>query len=313
MASTMLRRTFLLGLSGIALSRVLPVQAQTSSSDASHAENHNDAPSPPIGADVHEALAALERNSGGRLGVSAINTGNGIQLHYHADQAFPFCSTFKVILCGAVLSRPGTLEEVLSQRIQFTQSDVVNYSPVSAQHVADGMTVGELCQAALQFSDNTAANVLISLVGGPAAVTSFARSIGDSTFRLDRVETSLNDAIPGDPRDTTSPAAMAQSLNTLALGNALPADARAQLRTWMVGNTTGDKRIRASAPSGWQVGDKTGTGDYGTANDVAVLWPGAGAAPYVIAIYHTQAQAAATPRDDVIASAAQIVLTAMKG
>jgi len=311
MASTMHRRTFLLTLSGMALSQALPAQAQTSSPDASHTESHGDAPSPPTGADVHDALAALERNSGGRLGVSAINTGNGVRLQYQADQAFPFCSTFKVILCGAVLARPGTLDDVLSQRIHYTQADVVNYSPISKAHVADGMTVAALCQAALQYSDNTAANMLIGLVGGPAAVTSFARSIGDSAFRLDRLETSLNDAVPGDPRDTTTPAAMADSLNTLVLGNTLAADARAQLRTWMLGNTTGDKRIRASAPGGWQVGDKTGTGDYGTANDIAVLWPGTGAAPYVVTIYHTQTQASATPRDDVIASAAQIVLTAM--
>lgn len=313
MASTMRRRTFLLGLSGMALGHALPIEAQTASPDTSHTEAHTDAPSPPVGADVHEALAALERNSGGRLGVSAINTGNGIRLQYQADQAFPFCSTFKVILCGAVLSRPGALDDVLGQRIHFTQTDVVNYSPISKLHVTDGMTVGELCQAALQYSDNTAANMLIGLVGGPAAVTSYARSIGDSTFRLDRMETSLNDALPGDPRDTTTPAAMADSLNTLVIGNTLSADARAQLRIWMQGNTTGDKRIRASAPSGWQVGDKTGTGDYGTANDIAVLWPGTGAAPYVVTIYHTQAQAGATPRDDVIASAAHIVLTAMMG
>ncbi|MDE1182579.1 class A beta-lactamase [Paraburkholderia sp.] len=252
------------------------------------------------------ALTALEKRSGGRLGVAAFDTASGKHIGHRADERFPFCSTFKVVLSGAILAQSVRDPGLLARRVTWPQSEVVNYSPISGKHVADGMTVAELCGAALQYSDNTAANQLIRIVGGPAAVTAFAQSTGNAEFRLDRIETALNDALPGDPRDTSTPAAMARSLHTLALGDALPAAQREQLQTWMRGNTTGDKRIRAGVPDGWQVADKTGTGDYGTANDLALVWP-PGRAPIVIAIYHTQPEANAKPRDDVLAEAARIV------
>jgi beta-lactamase class A len=171
-------------------------------------------------------LKALEAASNGRLGVAALNTGDGAIVNYRADERFPFCSTFKVLLASAILTRSAHEDGLLDQRIRYTQSDLVNYSPVSEKHVADGMTVAELCAAAIQYSDNSAANLLIRLLGGPPAVTAFARSIGDDEFRLDRMETELNTAIPGDLRDTTTPAAMARSLQRLALGNALGAHDR---------------------------------------------------------------------------------------
>jgi beta-lactamase class A len=251
-------------------------------------------------------LKALEAASNGRLGVAALNTGDGAIVNYRADERFPFCSTFKVLLASAILTRSAHEDGLLDQRIRYTQSDLVNYSPVSEKHVADGMTVAELCAAAIQYSDNSAANLLIRLLGGPPAVTAFARSIGDDEFRLDRTETELNTAIPGDLRDTTTPAAMARSLQRLALGNALDAREREQLQTWMRGNTTGDARIRAGVPRDWQVADKTGTGDYGTSNDVAVLWPPS-KAPIVVVVYFTQREPDAKARNDVIASAAKIV------
>ena len=253
-------------------------------------------------------FAKLESTYGGRLGVCALDTANGAQTRYRADERFPFCSTFKVILAGAILTQNTQNAGLLEQRIRYTQKDLVNYSPVSSKHVADGMTVEQLCRAALQYSDNTAANLLIRQVGGPAAVTAFARSIGIDEFRLDRVETTLNTAIPGDPRDTATPAAMARALQTLALGEALPAPQREQLQNWMRGNTTGVHRIAAGVPAGWQVGDKTGTGDHGTANDIAVIWPPA-RKPIILAVYHTQRENDAKPRDDVIAEATRIVVT----
>ncbi|SAK76550.1 beta-lactamase precursor [Caballeronia arationis] len=251
-------------------------------------------------------LKALEAASNGRLGVAALNTGDGAIVNYRADERFPFCSTFKVLLASAILTRSAHEDGLLDQRIRYTQSDLVNYSPVSEKHVADGMTVAELCAAAIQYSDNSAANLLIRLLGGPPAVTAFARSIGDDEFRLDRMETELNTAIPGDLRDTTTPAAMARSLQRLALGNALGARERDQLQAWMRGNTTGDARIRAGVPRDWQVADKTGTGDYGTSNDVAVLWPPS-KPPIVVVIYFTQREQDAKARSDVLASAAKIV------
>ena len=258
-------------------------------------------------ASADAAFASLERAAGGRLGVYACDTGNGAQIRYRADERFPFCSTFKVMLIAAILARGAKAGGFLQQRIRYTRNDVVHYSPVTAEHVGDGMLVSELCQAAMQHSDNTSANLLMKLLGGPQAVTAFARSIGDRAFRLDRWETQLNTAIPGDPRDTTTPAAMARSMQALVLGDVLPAPQRAQLQAWLRGNTTGAKRIRSAIPAGWQAGDKTGSGDYGTSNDLAVLWPPA-RAPIVLAVYYTQRKADAKWRDDVIAAAARIVV-----
>jgi beta-lactamase class A len=260
----------------------------------------------PSGESSASRLKALEDASNGRLGVAAFNTADNAQLSYRADERFPFCSTFKLLLTSAILARSAHDDGLLARRITYTQGDLVNYSPVSEKHVADGMTVAELCAAALQYSDNSAANLLIRLLGGPSSVTAFARSIGDNEFRLDRMETELNTAIPGDLRDTTTPAAMARDLQRLALGDALGAAQRDQLQTWMRGNTTGDARIRAGVPRDWQVADKTGTGDYGTSNDIAVLWPPA-KPPIVVVIYFTQREQDAKARNDVIASAAKII------
>lgn len=251
-------------------------------------------------------FAALEHRYGGRLGVCARTASGSLQAGYRADERFAFCSTFKVILASAVLARGARSPGLLDQRIRYTQRELVHYSPISSQHVATGMTVAELCAAALQYSDNSAANQLIKLVGGPAAVTAYARSVGDTTFRLDRWETALNTAIPGDPRDTTTPAAMTHTVNTLVLGDALAPPQRAQLQTWLRGNTTGNQRIRAGVPANWLVGDKTGTGDRGTANDVAVLWRPSHE-PIVLTVFHTREVADAKPGDDVIAAAARIV------
>ncbi|GLU33685.1 beta-lactamase [Trinickia caryophylli] len=261
-------------------------------------------------ADAAQALAALERISGGRLGLCAIDTARGATLGYRASERFPFCSTFKLMLAATVLARSVEEPALLEHRIRYARTDLVNYSPETGKHVDDGMTVSELCRVTVQWSDNTAANLLIDLLGGSQAVTAYARGIGDREFRLDRRETTLNTAIPGDLRDTTTPAAMAQSTRSLVLGSALPAPQQARLRDWLLGCKTGDRRIRAAVPAGWQVGDKTGTGDYGTANDVGVLWPPA-EKPLVLAIYHTHTDSAAKARDDVIASAARIAIEAL--
>ncbi|MDN7560489.1 PEN-B family class A beta-lactamase [Burkholderia orbicola] len=251
-------------------------------------------------------LADLERDAGGRLGVCAIDTASGRVIEHRAGERFPFCSTFKAILSAAVLAQSVERPGLLQQRVTYTKADLVNYSPVSEKHVGAGMTVAALCEAAIQYSDNSAANLLMKLIGGPSAVTAYARSIGDDAFRLDRWETELNTALPGDPRDTTTPAAMAASLRVLTLGDALPAAQRAQLVAWLRGNKVGDKRIRAGVPAGWVVGDKTGTGDYGTTNDAGVIWP-TSRAPIVLAVYYTQTRADARAKDDVIASVARIV------
>jgi beta-lactamase class A len=252
-------------------------------------------------------LAKLEHTLAGRLGVFALNTANGKQLSYRGDEYFPMCSTFKVLLASAILKQSTQIDGLMQQRIEYQRSDLVTYSPITERHLEDGMTVDALCAAAIQYSDNTAANLLMKILGGPGAVTTFARSIGDLQFRLDRWETALNSAIPGDRRDTSTPNAMASSLQRLAFGDALEPRLQLQLRVWLQGNTTGTARIRAGVPTDWQVGDKTGTGDYGTANDVALLWPPR-RAPVVVAIYTTQGEKDAKARNDIIASAARIVV-----
>jgi beta-lactamase class A len=252
-------------------------------------------------------LAKLEQTLAGRLGVFALNTANSKQLSYRGDEYFPMCSTFKVLLASAILKRSTQSDGLMQQRIKYQQSDLVTYSPITERHVADGMTVSALCAAAIQYSDNTASNLLMKILGGPGAVTTFARSIGDRQFQLDRWETALNSSIPGDRRDTSTPNAIASSLQRLAFGDALEPRLQLQLRVWLQGNTTGAARIRAGVPADWQVGDKTGTGDYGTANDIALLWPPR-RSPIVLSIYTTQGEKDAKARNDIIASAARIVV-----
>ncbi|MGK5065389.1 class A beta-lactamase [Janthinobacterium sp. LB3P112] len=251
-------------------------------------------------------LAALEQAAGGRLGVAAWRQGSELRVAYRADERFPLASTFKAMLAGAVLARSVSQPGLLEQHVRYEKKELVTYSPITEKHLADGMSVADLCAATLQYSDNSAANFLMTLLGGPQAVTAFARSIGNTVFQLERWETELNSAIPGEVRDTASPASMAHSLQQLLLGNSLPAPQRQQLDAWMRGNTTGDKRIRAGVPAGWQVADKTGSGAYGSVNDIGVAYPASGA-PLVIAVYYTREQKKAETNQDIITAATRIV------
>ncbi|QFZ86283.1 class A beta-lactamase [Variovorax paradoxus] len=263
-------------------------------------------------AEAGAQLAELERACGGRLGVAGFHTGSGVRLQHRAHERFPLCSTFKLMLAAAVLERSTTDASLLGRRISVGKGDLVSHSPVAEKHLATGMTVNEMCAATMQYSDNAAANLLLKVLGGPAAVTAFARRIGDTTFRLDRTEPELNTAIPGDPRDTTTPAAMSDSVQRLALGDALGAPQREQMREWLLGNTTSTERFLAGVPAGWRVGDKTGAGSYGTTNDVGVLWPPSGA-PLVLSVYLTFPDKDAKGRNDVVASATRIAVKALAG
>lgn len=243
-------------------------------------------------------LAALQEAHGGRLGVSILDTATGRRIDHRAEERFPMCSTFKLLATAAVLSRVDRGELALARRIAFAKRDLVAYSPVTEKHVgAPGMTLADICEAAITLSDNTAGNLLLDAIGGPQGWTAFARSIGDDTSRLDRRETILNEAIPGDPRDTTTPAAMLTNLQAVLIGDALSAASRAQLIAWLEGTRTGDKRLRAGFPKGWRVGDKTGTSDNAVFNDVAIAWP-PGGAPLLVTAYYAE-----TPADGDTASA----------
>lgn len=262
--------------------------------------------------DLAGALAALEKRIDARLGVSILDTGTGRSWGHRADERFPLCSTFKALACGAVLARVDEGKERLDRRVRYTAGDLVTYSPVTKEHVGEGMTVAEICEAAMTLSDNTAGNLILDSLGGPAALTAFLRTLGDSVTRLDRRETELNTAIPGDPRDTTTPAAMAGSVRTLAVGNRLSAASRDQFNAWMVATKTGDARLRVGFPKEWRIGDKTGTGDYGTANDVAVIWP-PDRKPVVVSAYVTQTKASLDDRNAVIAEVGRLARTLVGG
>jgi len=265
-------------------------------------------PSDPLSrSTAQQQLAQLEQQYQGRIGVFAVNTGSNQQLHYRSDERFAVCSTFKLLLVSAILKQSVTAPELMQTIISYTEEAIQksSYAPITEQYRS--MTVSDLCGAALQYSDNAAANLLMQLVGGPQSVTAYAKSVGNQTFRLDRWEPELNTAVPGDQRDTGTPSAMGYSLQQLALGNALPETQRVQLLDWLRGNTTGAERIKAGVPPDWVVGDKTGTGAYGVANDLAVLWPPQGA-PRIISIYTSQHEQTARPRSDMVAQAARIVV-----
>ncbi len=261
-----------------------------------------------------DGIASIEARTGGRLGVTAIDTGTQVAFAYRADERFPMCSTFKALAVAAVLERIDRGIERADRRVSYGRSDLLDYAPVARAHVARGfMTVEDLCAAAMTDSDNTAANLLLRTLGGPAGVTRFARSIGDRMTRLDHTEPALNFDVTGDPRDTTTPAAMAQSLRAVALGAVLTVARRNRYTAWLRGNKTGAARIRAGLPSTWRVGDKTGTGgdtnrfgDSETRNDIGILWP-PGRAPIVLTVYLRGAQIAAGPADAAIAAVARFI------
>lgn len=263
-------------------------------------------PAPPP--DVSPQLAALEQRFATRLGVYAVATGDGRELAHRPDERFAHCSTFKVLAAGAILDRFPV--EHLDVRVPIAAADVVAYSPVSGARVGVGMTIREAADAALRYSDNTAGNLLLKQVDGPAGVTAFVRSLGDGVTRLDRWETELNTAIPGDERDTSTPRALATDYRELVLGTRLDAAKRELLRGWLLTNTTGDQRIRAGVPQGWQVGDKTGTGDHGSANDVAIIWPPHGP-PLVLAVLSGADEPDAKPDNALFVEVARIVTAAL--
>ena len=262
---------------------------------------------PAVAHEARDALADLDRSLGARLGVAMRDTGSGATVRHRAEERFPLTSTFKLLAAAAVLAKVDAGRDMLDRRVRFETSDLVTYSPATAKRVGgEGMSLAEICDAAITLSDNTAGNLLLAAIGGPEGLTRFARSLGDDVTRLDRTETALNEARPGDVRDTTSPAAMLGNLEKLLLGDALSSDSRERLAGWLVANTTGDKRLRAGAPKGWRIGDKTGSGDNGTTNDIAILWP-PGGKPVLIAAYLTQCDRDVADRENVIAEVARIL------
>ena len=262
------------------------------------------------GEGLTQRFAELEKQLDARLGVAIIDSQSGRQWLHRADERFPLCSTFKLLAGAAVLRRVDAGADSLQTRIRYSADDLVTYSPVTERHVNDGMTLAALCEAAITLSDNTAGNLLLRHLGGPGAIGDFTRTLGDRHTRLDRWETELNEASPGDPRDTTTPAAMAANLQRLVLGDSLSAASRDQLIAWMLASQTGAAKLRAGLPQGWRIGDKTGSGERGTTNEIAVIWPPQ-RKPVIACVYLTQTQASADARNAALAAIGRALAEAL--
>jgi beta-lactamase class A len=207
-------------------------------------------------ASLPAAMERLERTNGGRVGVAIFNTDGGEHADYRGNERFPMCSTFKFLLAAAILQRVDQRREALERTIAIAHPPLLSHSPLTQAHAGGTMTIAALCHAIVTQSDNTAANLLLQTIGGPPGITTFARSIGDNVTRLDRTELALNESLEGDPRDTTSPIAMAGNLHTVLSGPALATASRQHLRAWMIACETGLDRLRANLPSAWHAGDK---------------------------------------------------------
>lgn len=252
-----------------------------------------------------EALAAAEKAIGGRLGVCILDTGSGRLVGQRLDERFALCSTFKLALAALVLREAEQGRLRLDEVVPVTTADVVAHMPVTGAAVGRGLTVAALAEAAQATSDNAAANLLLARIGGPAGFTAKVREAGDRETRLDRTETALNLVVPGDPRDTTTPRAMAHLVARLLTTDWLSWAARDRLAGWMVATTTGMQRIRAGLPKDWRAGDKTGTAQADAmtdkVNDIAVAWP-PGRAPIVVTGYYDSARrtSATQPGDEAV-------------
>ena len=258
---------------------------------------------------LSDELAALEIQAQGRFGLYVLDTVSGAEAGWRGDERFPMCSTFKTLLAARMLYLAQRDEIRLWRKLYYSPSEVVAWSPISEKRAGanGGMTVQELCEAMVLVSDNTAANVLLEASGGPAALTQWLRELGDGITRLDRNEPSLNTALPGDERDTTTPQAMVQSLQKLLLGDVLEGYARALLQQWLVDSRTGDKRVRAGMPDDWKVGGKTGSGERGTACDTLIVWPTAQSAPLLVTAYLTGSPLDGAGREAVLARAGEAI------
>lgn len=292
LASALSRRTLL--VAGTATATALLTTAPAGASDG-----------------VPGSLRALEEQYGTRLGVYAHNVRTGETIRHRADALFPICSLFKTLAAAAVLRDLDRDGEVLARRIHYTAADLVEHSDVTKDRLATGMTIAELCDAAIRHSDNTAGNLLLRELGGPTAITRFARSLGDRVTRLDRWETELNSGEPWRITDTTSPRAIGRTYARLVLSDALSRPDRALLTHWLLHNQTSNTRLRAGLPPSWAVADKTGGGSYGTNNNVGIAWTEDGT-PLVLSIMSRKFDQGATTENKLIADTALLLAGALR-
>ncbi|MED0934572.1 class A beta-lactamase BlaIII [Bacillus mobilis] len=257
----------------------------------------------------NQSFAKLEKEYDAKLGIYALDTGTNQTVAYHSDDRFAFASTSKSLAVGALL-RKNSLE-ALDQRITYTHEDLSNYNPITEKHVDTGMTLKELADASVRYSDSTAHNLILKQLGGPSEFEKILREMGDTVTTSERFEPELNEVHPGETHDTSTPEAIVKTLQSFTLGTALPIEKRELLVDWMKRNTTGDKLIRAGVPKGWEVADKTGAGSYGTRNDIAIIWP-PNKKPIVLAILSNHDKEDAKYDDKLIADATKVVLNNLK-
>ncbi|RCW63344.1 beta-lactamase class A [Saliterribacillus persicus] len=251
----------------------------------------------------------LEKEYDAKLGVYAFNTGNNQSISYRADERFGYTSTHKALAVGALLKKKSS--DDLDEKINFTEEDLVNYNPVTEKYVDTGMTLKELSDASLRYSDNTAGNLILEAIGGPKGFKDVLREIGDDVTEPARIEPELNNVEPGETKDTSTPKALAESLQAFTLGDVLSEEKQKLLNDWLKRNTTGDNLIREGVPEGWIVGDKTGAGPYGTRNDIAVIWP-PDDSPIVLAILSRREKADAEYDDELIAKATKVAINQLQ-
>ncbi|WP_308012303.1 class A beta-lactamase [Actinacidiphila acidipaludis] len=292
---------------GAASSRAAPAAGKgTATGSASASAGPSDGAAPSADASFQD----LEHRFHARLGLFLLDTGTGRTVTYQADRRFATCSTVKALAAAALLRKDDDAD--LARTIRYSRSDLLDYAPVTSRHVADGMPLSDVIAAALQYSDNTAENLMLRELGGPAGLQRAVREFGDTTTHVDRTEPSLNEAAPGDVRDTSTARALGTDLRALLLGPALPAARRARLTDRMLHNTTGGPYIRAALPQGWKAADKTGSGGHGTRNDIGVVWPASGS-PIVVGVLSDRDRQDAPSDDALVADAVRTGLTALRG
>lgn len=258
---------------------------------------------------ITDDFAKLEDKYDARLGVFALDTGTNETVSYRSDERFAYASTHKALAVGVLLQQKSIAD--LNQRITYTSEDLVNYNPITEKHIDTGMTLKELSDASIRYSDNTAGNLILKQIGGPSGFKKSLREIGDNVSNPKRFEPELNEVNPGETHDTSTAKALATSLQAFTIGDALPKEKRTILTDWLKRNTTGDALIRAGVPKDWEVADKTGAGSYGTRNDIAIIWPPKGD-PIILAILSSRDKKDADYNDKLIAQATEVVIDTLK-
>ena len=257
------------------------------------------------------AVKKAEKQLDARMGIAVYDLETMRHWEYRGNERFPLTSTFKTFACGALLWRVDGQKESLERVVEFGESALVEYSPITQKFAGkEGMSLFDLCEATLLTSDNSAANFILKEIGGPEAVTSFLRLLGDGSTRLDRWETDLNEGTPGDARDTTTPLAMAESFRKLLLEDVLLVESRQQLKQWLVDNQVSAALLRKSVPKDWVVADRTGAGGYGSRSITALMWPPE-RKPVVVALYLTQTSASFEARNQAIAEIGTSIVQAV--